>query len=99
MPDALTPNTFEPHVGSEFSIVLPEGSTTAIELATLVRQEARSHGDRTEPFSMVFVGPQGRSLAQATYAMDHATLGRIEIFIVPIGPRQDGRQQYEAVFS
>lgn len=99
VPEILTPLTFEPHVGSVFSITVGVGSTVSAELDKVVRHEPRSHGDRTQPFSLLFVGQQGQPLPQATYSMKHATLGQIDIFLVPIGPLQDGRQQYEAVFN
>jgi hypothetical protein len=37
-------------------------------------------------------------LPQATYAIENATLGRLDIFIVPVGRVSDGLV-YEAVFT
>jgi hypothetical protein len=37
-------------------------------------------------------------LPQATYPVEHDELGRMEIFLVPIGPDGSG-MRYEAVFA
>jgi len=95
----LTPATFEPLVGSEFSIEDERGEGVVLALTEVARHLPRSHGDRTEPFSLYFLGPPGEPLPQAIYAMGEATLGRVDIFIVAIGPDGDGRQRYEAVFN
>ena len=99
MPDQLTPATFEPHVGSTFSVQLENGVEVQTVLDTVQRQAPRSHGDRTEPFSLLFSGPPGTPLPQATYTVAHPELGVMAIFLVPIGPDETGRQRYEAVFN
>lgn len=96
MSELPSPQTFEPYVGSEFAVV---DASVAIVLATVTRHAARDHGARRDPFSLLFVGPPGQALPQASYRLDHAALGELVIFIVPIGPSADGRQQYEAVFN
>lgn len=48
-------------------------------------------------FSAVFRGPAGAPLAQQTYPLQHRMLGKLSLFLVPVGPA--GRsQEYEAVF-
>ncbi|MCM3876751.1 MAG: hypothetical protein NEA02_10065 [Thermoanaerobaculia bacterium] len=69
---------------------------TLIEATDLSRPE--SPGPRRSPFSLVFRGPMKPVLPQRTYALEHASLGRLEIFIVPIGPDASG-MRYEAVFN
>jgi hypothetical protein len=98
MSGLLTPATFEPHVGTEFAIEVPGGNPVVV-LGSVNRLAARSHGDRTEPFSLLFLGPGGGPLAQATYTLRHSHLGELQVFLVPIGPNAAGGQQYEAVFN
>lgn len=50
------------------------------------------------PFSLLFRGPPEPILPQAIYALEHATLGVSEIFLVPLAPDADGTR-YEAVFA
>jgi hypothetical protein len=98
MPDLLTPDTFEPHIGTDFSIEVGDGVVTTV-LDSVQRHGQRSHGNRTEPFALVFLGPSGSPLPQATYSLAHSELGELAIFLVPIGPDDTGRHRYEAVFN
>lgn len=53
---------------------------------------------RSEAFSIVFRGPQRPFLPQAIYKLDHDSLGSLELFLVPIGPDEEG-MRYEAIFN
>jgi hypothetical protein len=99
MSGLLTPATFEPHVGTEFAIDVGSGTVIQMLLDSVQRQPPRSHGDRTEPFSLTFVGPRDNPLPQATYSLEHSELGLLDIFLVPIGPDANGQPRYEAVFN
>ena len=46
----------------------------------------------------MFRGPGEPVLAQRIYPLDNQTLGRLEIFLVPIGPDDEG-MRYQAVFN
>jgi len=59
----------------------------------------KAHGDRRQPFSVLFrCEGQQEPLPQGTYPIEHAKLGRVELFLVPLGPDKEG-MQYEAVFA
>jgi uncharacterized protein DUF6916 len=83
----LTLETFAPHQGSRFSL-----DGLALELAQ-VTPLAGGGGSR-EPFSLVFAGPPEPALPQRIHRLEHAQLGVLELFLVPVGP---GR--YEAIFT
>ena len=53
---------------------------------------------RREPFSLLFRGPLSPWVAQRTWALEHPTLGRLEVFLVPLGPDAEG-MRYEAIFT
>jgi hypothetical protein len=93
--DELTLATFEPLVGEPFALETG-GDSLALVLDTATGLRERP-GSR-DPFSLVFRGPPEPLLPQAIYALDHATLGRLEIFIVPIGRDATG-VSYEAIFA
>lgn len=99
MPADLSPTTFEPHVGSEFTIDLDEANRVVLTLAIVERAPTRAHGERTEPFSLIFVAPAGSVLGQGTHALGHDVLGQLDIFVVPIGPDSSGSPRFEAVFN
>jgi len=49
-------------------------------------------------FSVIFRGDNDRVLQQQIYRISNDTLGEMDLFIVPIGPDEQG-MRYEAVFS
>jgi hypothetical protein len=101
--DAVTIETFAPRVGSVFRIVVDDKTTIEAELETVTTSEgesadhARAAGLR-EPFSIVLRGPAEPILPQRIYRLEHADLGALELFLVPIA--QDASvTRYEAVFG
>lgn len=101
MLDKLTLESFTPLVGSEFAISFSDGRY----VMTLREAEAAQTGPRPAsspemraPFSLTFVGPGEFILPQSIYPLENATLGTLEVFIVPIG-RDDSGVQYQAIFS
>ena len=53
---------------------------------------------RQEAFSLIFRGPAQPFLPQGTYHLQNEVLGELDLFLVPIGRREDG-YEYEAVFN
>lgn len=51
-----------------------------------------------ESFAIEFHGPGGVPLRQGTYRLQHASLGAIDVFIVPVGP-QGKLRTYEAIYN
>jgi uncharacterized protein DUF6916 len=99
MLDTLTLESFLPHVGGAFRLSTPDGpalTLTLDEAQSLASPGTRAEGDRRkrEPFRLLFRGPSLPILPQCIYPLEHAELGRLELFIVPIGPGQ-----YEAIFT
>jgi hypothetical protein len=97
--DALQTADFAPHLGSTFGLRLPSGETLAL---TLVQVEATPHlpaaPARRQGFSVIFRSALPGHLPQGIYRLDHEPMGTLELFLVPIGPR-DGGMCYEAVFN
>jgi hypothetical protein len=102
----FTHATFAGLVGQRFRVhpssATTSGTTGELELVQAAKLPVHPGRDgeriRREPFSLVFRGPQQPILPQRIYALEQETLGRIEIFLVPIGPDEVG-QRYEAVFN
>ena len=98
---ALTHDDFARCVGERFRVT-PEGeANTHLELE-LLRVDASALRDRVprarSPFSTVFLGPSEPVLPQSIYPLESATLGRLDLFLVPIG-RDERGVRYEAVFA
>ncbi len=95
---SLTRETFTGRLGESFVVRAEELPDLELELA-----EANALGgdsDDREPFSLIFLGPLDPVLPQAIYSLEHDVLGKLDLFLVPVGPDK-GRTgiQYEAVFS
>ena len=99
MLESFTLETFAPHRDESFRLHPDAGNPLELRLV-----EAASLGERTSPasgrapFSLVFRGPPAPALPQRIYRLEHQTIGTFEIFLVPIGPDQEG-MHYEAIFT
>jgi hypothetical protein len=92
---ALSIGDFAPHLDAVFDMQAP-GGVVPLKLAKV--DPAGNSGRKGGAFSLIFVSPKGPWLPQAIYPVQHPALGTMEIFLVPIGPRQDGNG-YQAVFT
>lgn len=100
MPADPTLAQYQQVAGASFTLHVGD-SEPGLELQLhQVSEHAPSPGaPRPQPFTLTFVGPAGAHLPQATYRLTQASLGELDIFLVPLGPLADGRQRYEAVFN
>jgi hypothetical protein len=92
---ALTADDFEPRSGETFRLATPNG---ALELKLV---EVRRLGPALRAggaFALTFQSAPGPFLPQATYPVGHPELGTLEIFVVPLGPKNGGNQ-YEVIFT
>lgn len=91
----LTAADFELQVDDEFRIATEEGAV-ALKLVEVRRlgRALREGG----AFSLAFLSAPGPFLPQAIYPLESTALGTIELFLVPLGPK-DGGNCYEAVFT
>lgn len=92
---ALTAADFEPRINDDFHIATPDGPV-ALKLV-----EVRALGNALRKgggFSLTFKSAPGPFLPQLTHPLEHPALGTVEIFLVPLGPK-DGGNTYEAIFT
>jgi hypothetical protein len=52
-----------------------------------------------EKFSLFFVGRRSELLKQGTYTFEHDTLGRFDLFMVPVFTRNPEKIDYQIVFN
>jgi hypothetical protein len=99
MLDKLTLADFADRVGEGFSLSHPEHAET-LTLTEATAGRAIPPSGMRQSFSLVFLGESvTKMLGQGIYSLDHPALGRLDLFLVCIGPVDDGRFQYEAVFG
>jgi hypothetical protein len=102
MLDRLTHEDFAGFVGDKFRLVPDAAAPLEVELieatALPVRPLRLGEPSRRPPFSLVFRGPAAVVLPQCMYRLEHARLGVLDLFLVPIGQDPQGIH-YEAVFN
>jgi len=95
---SLTADDFAAHSGGGYLLRIA-GAAEPIPLE-LVEVTGGGPGPRRDgrPFSLVFRGPRSPLLPQAQYRVEHAAMGELDIFLVPIARDAQGLS-YEAVFN
>ena len=96
--DKISAADFSPFLKKRFRIYFDSSAPTTIELIELTEKKSSSEKALRQPFSIIFRGKKDRVWPQGMYTIDHQSLGKMEIFLVPIGPDDQG-MRYEAVFN
>ena len=94
MDELLTPESFSPHVGTNFRVVDVD-PPVVLRLDRMETHQRQAHV--RDPFSLFFVGPAGDVMPQRIYRLEHA-MGTLDIFLVPIASDEAG-VTYQAVFA
>jgi len=92
----LTLAMFEPLVDDTFT--LDAGAGEPLHLVLTAATPAGEQPGGRAPFGLIFMGPPQPLLPQAIYRLEHAELGTLEIFIVPLGQDAEATR-YEAIFA
>ncbi len=97
---SLTKSDFDGYLGETFLVHhgAPDPlEMLLIEVTALASAPAAASG-RREPFSLLFRGPNDAALDQGIYGIEHAGIGTLDLFLVPVGSDQQG-MRYEAIFN
>jgi hypothetical protein len=92
---ALSAADFTPRLNEQFRIATPGG---AVELKLTEVRELGVSLRKGGAFALTFLSPPGPFLPQATYPLENPAIGTLDLFIVPLGPK-DGGNSYEAIFT
>jgi hypothetical protein len=101
--EGATSETFAPHVGDRFAVAPAEGDPFEAVLSSCDEtpygspEQWQRDLDRV-PFSLMFHAESDPGVQQQVCSLDHAELGTFELFLVPLGPDDQG-WRYEAVIS
>ncbi len=95
----LTVQSFEPLLDDSFLVVEAglERELLLVEVSEVGHGSPSAWAGRA-PFSIVFEDSAASMMPQGIHPLQHESLGRLEIFLVPIQP-QDGHFRYQAIFS
>lgn len=97
MLDTLTVDDWSKHLGQTFQIHYRPEEQLDLQLGSVTPLGAASRY-RRQAYSLLFFGPLTPLLPQATYPLWNEAMGRLEIFLVPLGP-QGQAMCYEAIFT
>jgi hypothetical protein len=85
-------------LNSQFRIHRQGADAVVVKLVEVSHWEKTSRATDRECFSALFSGPDRAPLRQDTYEVEHHTLGKFQMLLVPVGQKEKGLQ-YEAVFN
>jgi hypothetical protein len=90
---------FAGKVGEVFTVAEPDMAAIPLTLTDAERLPTHhAAANARPPFSLVFLGKDSRALPQKLYRLEHAGLGVLTIFLVPVG--RDARGvSYQATFN
>jgi hypothetical protein len=91
----LTAADFETAKGDVFRLGTPSEGVDFKLVDVRKLGTARREGGA---FALSFLTARGPFLEQAIYPLEHPAMGRLEMFLVPIGPVEGGNS-YEAIFT
>ena len=95
--DQIESTLFHPLLGQTFRLVA-ETTSLDLELVEVSANERLRRDNRRAPFALLFRATSGGHLPQRIYHLDHAQLGAMEIFLVPVRRDENGCY-YEAIFN
>jgi uncharacterized protein DUF6916 len=109
MLDKLRSADFAPHLHETFRLLElwaqphdspAHGEALQLELVEIadLGAEPPAGSPQRRPFSLIFCEPGGAYLPQRIYSIEHSAFGRLDLFLVPIGPGEGG-MRYQAVFT
>jgi hypothetical protein len=99
MSDLLHISDFSPYLNQTFQLHFSHEIVLPAELIDATSLNNSYSPAERPPFTLVFRTPQKDSYyPQMTVVLKHPEKGDLPIFIVPLGPDQDG-MKYEAVFT
>jgi hypothetical protein len=97
MLDRLTSDDFTSYLNQTFHIQADDDTVLEAELIDVSELGGDTPADR-EPFSIVLRGPADVHLPQRIYGVTHEKLGTLSLFLVPIGPDDEG-MRFESIFT
>ena len=95
----LTHTQFEACLDQPFHVERENADPVETQLIEVEKRGAESPGSHMrQAFSVIFRGPMEPLLAQRIYVLNNKTLGSLDVFLVPVGPDEQG-MRYEAIFT
>ena len=98
MPMDLTEQEFSRHLNSTFQLNLQDHTLELKLVEVKGYMPGKNEQAGMERFSIYFDGPPDRRLPQGLHHLEHADMGGLDLFLVPIAG-DEKKSRYEAVFN
>jgi hypothetical protein len=99
MPANMTEEDFRENLNTKFRVLVDAPRPIELELVEVKSYESKPNEQPgMERFALYFYGPEDIYMPQYNYPLEHDKIGRIAIFLVPVG-RDERGFRYEAVFN
>lgn len=95
MASQLTHEALTNNLNSKFTVCLENEQSFDLDLIELSERKLSTVQER---FSLILFGPNDKFLGQGMRHLQHAVLGELDLFLVPIGQNERGTS-YEVVFN
>jgi hypothetical protein len=92
-------SNFGREVGTAFRLGQADHLPVTFYLEAAEKLPHATAGQAERQFSLLFRGRPECALEQNTYCLEHARLGQLHLFMVPVRLPQGGVQYYEAIFN
>lgn len=97
---ALTAADFQPLTGSSFTVTYADYQDELKLVSVTEGRASMPSKSRRNAFSLIFQGSDTEHmLSQRIHPLLHAQMGKLEIFLVPMGQNPDGSFEYQACFN
>jgi len=92
---------FLKQVNTPFHLRTGAGSVAVVlaEVNILPASNSGALDAGNEKFSLLFRGPAAATIEQGIHALEHAQLGHLSLFLVPVGSARADARHYEAIFN
>ena len=91
----LKAENFSKHLNSKFKIFYTDDFIVEAELTEVFEIKTQ---ENLESFSLIFLFPPDSPIEQRTFKVEHSEMGIMELFLVPIGQKDNGIR-YESIFN
>ena len=98
MPTDMTEQEFSRHLNSTYQLNLEDHNMELKLVEVKAYAPGKNEQAGMERFSVYFDGPPDRPLTQGLYHLEHADMGGLDLFLVPVAGNEK-KFCYEAVFN
>jgi hypothetical protein len=95
MTERFTSKSFSDQLHTTFHVHVPEIGTLPLELIEVTEYTDQPN---VEQFCLIFRGPREPWFQQKTHALEHEALGKMDLFMAPLGPDKEG-MRYQVIFN